>query len=184
MKKFEQLKRLYDTICRVYSSADVDSEMYIAGITSDFDRLFELCWKTIKEYMQEEGFHAAKSGSPKAIIKLAYQQEIVDEEIWLDMLDDRNDDAHLYNESAARSYAARISREYLSEVKNLIDHFVPLIQEEPDAIVKVPDSFLLAKKNSGLDYDKFLEKVKKENGFSGDHEVFLRWDEIKGRYLP
>lgn len=55
-----------------------DSKMYLSAITADFDRLFELCWKTLKEYLdKEKGMREAKSGSPKDIIKLAYHQEMI-----------------------------------------------------------------------------------------------------------
>lgn len=182
MKKFEQLKRLYSTINRVYGKQD-DSEMYISGLTSDFDRLFELSWKTLKEYLFSQGFKEAKSGSPKSIIKLAYQQGLLDGVIWIDMLDDRNDDAHLYNESEARSYAARIHRLYLPEVQKVIDCLLPVIPEETEVLVEIPDDFLLAKKRSGLDYDEFLTKVKTDNGFSDDSDVFLNWDKVKNKYI-
>lgn len=182
MRKFEQLKRLYSTINRVYGKQE-DSEMYISGLTSDFDRLFELSWKTLKEYLFNQGFKEAKSGSPKSIIKLAYQQGLLDGIIWIDMLDDRNDDAHLYNESEARSYAARIHRLYLPEIKKVIDYLLQVIPEDMEELIKIPDDFLLAKRESGLDYDEFLIKVKTDNGFSDDNEVFSNWDKIKNRYF-
>ena len=52
MKKFEQLKRLYKTINGYLNPYDFSDEM-ISGLTADFDRLFELSWKTLKEYMQD-----------------------------------------------------------------------------------------------------------------------------------
>ncbi len=57
MKKFEQMKKLYKTI-----SAYIDySDAVISGTTADFDRLFELSWKTLKEYLHGQlGISEAK----------------------------------------------------------------------------------------------------------------------------
>ena len=41
MKKFEQAKRLYKTMIDEYS-VHSNTKVFISGITSDFDRLFEL----------------------------------------------------------------------------------------------------------------------------------------------
>ena len=38
------------------------------------------------------------------------------EDFWIKLLADRNDDAHHYNESSARTYAARIERGYLGKI--------------------------------------------------------------------
>ena len=53
MKKFEQLKRLYRTITGYMDPYDFSDAM-ISGLIADFDRLFELSWKTLKEYMQND----------------------------------------------------------------------------------------------------------------------------------
>lgn len=184
MKRFEQVKRLYTTIMKEYMRAP-DSKLFISGITSDFDRLFELCWKTLKEYLlKEKEMSAARTGSPKDIIKLAYQQGLIeDEKYWLQLLSDRNDDAHHYNESAARSYAARIQRDYLSGIGKFIESLSKLIPEEPEILFDVPDDFIKASKAANLYYDEFLKKVMKENNCDSDLEVFKIWDTIKYQYL-
>ncbi len=183
MKKFEQLKSLFSTMKRVYAISS-DSEMYVSGITSDFDRLFELCWKTLKEYLKSAGFQGAKTGSPRDIIKLAYREGLVnDGDFWLEMLEERNDDSHHYNESSARSYAAKIEWDYLPFIQNFISDMVKLIPEEKDILIKIPKSFLEAKAASGLRYDRFLDKVLKENGFESELELFENWDLIKDQYV-
>ena len=183
MRKFEQMKSLYHTISKVYKDSS-DSEMYVSGLTADFDRLFELGWKTLKEYLKTEGISSAKSGSPKLILKLAFQQGLIkDEDIWLNMLDDRNDDTHLYSESSARSYVSRIERDYLPVMDAFISDLKTMIPDDPQCLVKIPESFLKARKISGMRYDEFLDKVKKENGFASDTEVFVKWDTVKSRYL-
>lgn len=184
MKKFEQMKKLYNTMANEYA-VHSDSNIFLSGITSDFDRLFELSWKTLKEYLQkEQEIKAAQTGSPKDILKLAYQQGLInDENLWLRMLTDRNDDAHHYNESTARSYAARIEREYLNRMAQFITEMSDLIPAEESTLLSVPDSFLEAVKKSGMYYDEFLAKVKQENLFESDLELFEKWEIIKQKYF-
>ncbi len=60
MKKFEQMKKLYKTISAYIDPYDY-SDAVISGTTADFDRLFELSWKTLKEYLHGQlGISEAK----------------------------------------------------------------------------------------------------------------------------
>lgn len=184
MKKFEQVKRLYHTMCDEYNHYSND-KIFVSAITADFDRLFELCWKSLKEYLLKNKYIAeARSGSPKDILKLAYRENLIHDEImWLQLLADRNDDSHHYNESAARSYAARIVRDYIPKIGSFIEDMSNYIPEESGILVNVPDDFIKACDLSGMFYDEFLHKVKIENGCATDLEVFEKWDHMKEKYL-
>lgn len=183
MKKFEQLKALYHTMNMIYSTPS-DSKMYVSAITADFDRLFELSWKTLKAYLADSGYKAASTGSPRDIIKLAYRNNLVNNgDFWLKMLKDRNDDSHQYSESSARSYVSRIRRDYLPFIAKFIHDLSVLIPEEPDILVEVPESFLAAREESGLEYDEFLNRVMRENDLNSELEIFEEWERIKDHYL-
>ncbi len=184
MKKYEQLKRLYQTINGYMKPYDFSDQM-VSALTADFDRLFELSWKTLKEYMQNDLMILdAKTGSPREIIKLAYREQLIhDEELWISILKDRNDDTHHYKNSAAVLYTGRITEKYLDVIKKLIDTLSELIPTETVFDFKVPDSFVEAVKNSGFSLDSFVEKVKTENHFMSEDEIFIRWDTIKNKYL-
>ena len=108
MKKFEQLKKAFSSF-KVDYNQHSDDRVYVSGITADFDRIFELTWKTLKEYISTElAIPEAKSGSPRTILKLAYKEGIITDEVsWLNMLADRNDDTHHYNEALVRAYVSR-----------------------------------------------------------------------------
>lgn len=183
MKKFEQLKRLYKTMTGYMKPYDFSDEM-LSGLTADFDRLFELSWKTLKEYMQNDLMMLdAKTGSPREIIKLAYRENLIDdEELWINMLKDRNDDAHHYKNSAAVLYMGRIIDRYMNVIKKLIDVLSEFIPAEALPDFKVPESFVNAVKKSGMSLDSFVQKVKNENSFGRDEDIFLYWDRIKEKY--
>lgn len=85
----------------------------------------EIC---TEEGIDQLGISAAKTGSPKAIIKLAYSEHLIDnEDTWIRLVNDRNDDAHIYSESAARAYASRIIRDYMPFIEEHVSKLQQLI---------------------------------------------------------
>lgn len=119
MKKYDN----YRTHLRVLERADqekLDNEFIISGIIDKFSIQFELGWKMMKELLAYEGSSAAATGSPRSIIKEAYTvYPFFDGDIWLDMLKDRNDMAHIYDGSAARELVGRILKEYIPQFVEL-----------------------------------------------------------------
>ena len=183
MKKFEQLKRLYNSIIN-YSDPNDFSDKMVSAITADFDRLFELSWKTIKEYLYtEKMMREAKTGSPKQILKLAFQEGLIsDEEAWLDMLRDRNDDTHHYKHSSAILYMSRINDYYMPYIHSFIDIMEQYIPNEDIPSDRIPTGFLTAWKASHMPMDEFALKIKTEQGFGSVDDVFINWEDIKNCY--
>lgn len=180
MKKFEYMKRLYSTL-RGYINPYDTSDVVVSGTTADFDRLFELSWKTLKEYLYNWlGIPDAKSGSPKLIISLAYKEGLINNElVWLDMLRYRNDDTHHYNMSNALIYIGEIDCLFLDEIRQLIETLKPLIPEEEINSNKVPESLMDYCKEQGISLACVLEYLKKRYGYASNEDVYLNWDNLK-----
>ena len=180
MKKFEYMKRLYSTL-RSYINPYDTSDVVVSGTTADFDRLFELSWKTLKEYLYDWlGIPDAKSGSPKLIISLAYKEGLINNElVWLDMLRYRNDDTHHYNMSNALVYIGEIDCLFLDEIRQLIETLKPLIPEEKINSNKVPESLMDYCKEQGISLACVLEYLKKRYGYASNEDVYLNWDNLK-----
>ena len=123
MKKFDN----YKSNLRVLTTAreqDLSNEFIIGGIIDKFFIQFELGWKVLKELLIYEGVAVAKSGSPREIIKEAYRfYSCMEESVWLDMLAQRNNMAHIYDEAAARKLA-----------DDVINRFVPAFQALQESI--------------------------------------------------
>ena len=177
MRKYEQMKRLYSSIMNYLNPLDC-SELYVAAITSDFDRLFELSWKTLKEYMQIDlGIQKARTGSPKEILGLACQQLLLhDSKMWYDMHRDRNDDAHVYNLLVAYDYKNKIERVYLQAINELIQDLQDLIPSEDGQLpVKPPVSFTLHVLSSNLKMEDAINTYC--NRFDVEvQELYDNWD--------
>lgn len=115
MKKYDN----YVSHLHVLKQADkeqLDNAFIISGIIDKFSIQFELGWKVLKELLAYEGSSAAATGSPRGIIKEAYAvYPFFDGELWLDMLKDRNDMAHIYDGNAAEELVERILSCYIPE---------------------------------------------------------------------
>ncbi len=177
MKKYEQAKRLLKTLDDYRNPEDFSDEM-ISAVTADFDRLFELTWKFLKEYLQHTlMIRAADTGSPRDILKLAYRENLIhNEEDWINILKDRNDDTHLYNRGAAVLYVSRINDDYLDIIRGCLEDFKELIPEEELPDSKIKESFFEQWKESGLKMDDFVERIRVEKGFATKREVIDNWE--------
>lgn len=95
---------------------DLNNEFIISGIIDKFSLQFELGWKVLKELLLYEGVSAGKTGSPREIIKAAYQTfDFIHEEVWLSMLKERNDTSHIYDGNAAKKLVKKILEDYIGE---------------------------------------------------------------------
>jgi len=113
MKKFDNYRKNLDVLRRS-DQQDLNNEFIISGIIDKFSIQFELGWKVLKELLTYEGIDAAKTGSPREIIKQAYQYyPCIEEDVWLEMLRDRNDATHIYNEEAAQQLVEKILHQYI-----------------------------------------------------------------------
>ena len=82
------------------------------GMIQRFEFSFELAWKSLKEYMAEQG--VADLQFPKQVLQEAYAAGLIDHEaIWLEMLRARNSMSHIYDDMLAAQIADRIQHTFL-----------------------------------------------------------------------
>ena len=81
-----------------------------AGLIQFFEISFELAWKTLKDYLEEEGFTV---NSPRDAIKQAFNVGLLEDgHIWIDALKDRNLTVHTYEEKIAIAVEQKIRSSY------------------------------------------------------------------------
>ena len=125
MRKYDNFTKALDNLHEGAKLRPPYTIVEQTGITGLFEICFEQSWKLIKAVLEYNGREGSKSGSPRGIIKLAYQCGMInDEENWLDLLSTRNILAHTYSNEDALKAIGKIKSSYLAlfdELKRVID---------------------------------------------------------------
>lgn len=129
MKKFDNYISNLEILQKA-ENEDLENEFIISGIIYKFFVQFEFSWKVLKELLRYEGKSAAGSGSPRKILKAAYElYDFMDEDIWLEMLKSRNDMTHIYDGEAAKRLVNHILYSYIPEFIKLRDNILEAYED-------------------------------------------------------
>jgi nucleotidyltransferase substrate binding protein (TIGR01987 family) len=110
MKKSELLGQLEHAYNRLQDALRIslEQEPAIDGTIQRFEFTFELTWKVLKAYLEDQGI---SSYSPKTCLKEAFKIGwIKNEEGWLILLQARNMTSHVYNEQMAMDIYKEIKK--------------------------------------------------------------------------
>ncbi len=89
------------------------------GVIQRFEFTFELLWKTLRLFLLDEGIITK---SPKESLKEGFKFGLIkDEEIFLDMLEDRNQTSHIYSDEVSAEIFKRIKTRYLDPLKRILN---------------------------------------------------------------
>jgi nucleotidyltransferase substrate binding protein (TIGR01987 family) len=89
------------------------------SVIQRFEFAYELGWKTLKDWLQDQGVQAA---TPKQALGAAFESRLIaDLAGWSDIHEMRNLTSHLYDEDKAKEVAEFISRRGLSLFKTLTE---------------------------------------------------------------
>jgi nucleotidyltransferase substrate binding protein (TIGR01987 family) len=118
-QRFENFEKAFFLLRDVFLEKEYFSNLEKEGIVQRFEFTFELAWKTIKDYLESTGLEIATI-TPKNIIKEAFSAKIImDGEIWIDMLEKRNDVFDDYSEIAFSKTVKTIQIDYLKVLNDL-----------------------------------------------------------------
>ena len=119
--KFEKLQKALRALEIIYLKPNEPDRSNIDATIQRFEFTFELCWKFLKDFFSEKG---VSLNYPKEVIQEAFRIGIInDENLWLQMLEDRNLTSHTYDEELADEIFQRI-KVYTPEIRRLCDFIV------------------------------------------------------------
>ena len=82
----------------------LEQEAVQDSLIKRFEYTLEVAWKICKKHLEEEGFAEAVTGSPKSIIRLAAQRNLISNpEAWFNYLQFRQDTSHDYSSDKAET---------------------------------------------------------------------------------
>ena len=113
---YKALKRLEEALKK-----DISDDIIIDGIIQRFEFTFELAWKVMKLYLEDQGI-LDEALAPRSTIRCAFKLKlIIDGDIWIEMMLDRNRTSHMYDEETAVNIVNLVKEKYIIEFNKLKD---------------------------------------------------------------
>lgn len=115
-KAFNRLRAAIETVKK-----DPDNELLQCGLIHTYEFSIELAWKTLKDFLEEEGFMVQ---SPKSVVRQAYQSAYIDNvDDWIKALNDRNLTVHTYDDALAAEVLKDINERYFFMLEAFYNDF-------------------------------------------------------------
>ena len=95
-----------------------NQEVYQMALVQAFEMAIELSWKTLRDYLQNQGYFDIKNG--KQAIRQAFQDGMVsDSENWMEAIDLRNATSHLYDPAVFNKIIVFLDRCFVTLLRDL-----------------------------------------------------------------
>jgi nucleotidyltransferase substrate binding protein (TIGR01987 family) len=116
-QRFSNFEKAFHTLERTVA-IEHPSEAERGGLIQFFEMAFELAWKTLKDYLEADGFQV---NSPRDVLKQAFQSGIIqDDHAWIEALHDRDLALLIYEEEIALNLERLIRNKYYPLLSCLI----------------------------------------------------------------
>lgn len=123
-QRFQNFEKAYEVFGRRKADYEKDSgnESHQMSFIQAYEILFELSWKTMKDYLENEGYDDVENA--KKTIRQAFQDEIIrDAEGWMESLEKRNSTSHTYNPAILIEIVEFIDKAFSPNVRDLYHFF-------------------------------------------------------------
>ena len=118
-QRFDNLQSAYQRLQHAIevNEQTPDNDLIQMALIKAFEMTFELSWKTMKDYLNYNGIDVKL---PREVIKQAFANDIiVNGQLWMGMLEDRNLMAHTYDEARAIKAVNHICQHYIAGLNDL-----------------------------------------------------------------
>lgn len=113
-------KALSQLLKGIDENRDTNTDLIKEGIIQRFEFTHELAWKVMKDYLEYEGFHNI-TGSRSAT-KEAFNKGLISQgQIWMDMIESRNNTVHAYDIEILEREYKKITTEYCVLLKDFAE---------------------------------------------------------------
>lgn len=105
------------------------NELEEQGLIQSFEYTHELAWNTLKDFLESRG-NKEIFGS-KDTTRQAFKLNLIEKgEVWMDMIQSRNETSHTYNEEVSKRISANIIKRYYPEFVRLEKKLKELAKKE------------------------------------------------------
>ncbi len=114
-KRFQSYKRSLEALSEA-RERDMEDSFVLSGTSAKFSITFDLAWKTMKDILIE---HYAiidfVAGSPREVLKKAFQAGMISGDEWIQMLEIRNQLTHDYDGEIVKTHCQTIVQTYINK---------------------------------------------------------------------
>jgi nucleotidyltransferase substrate binding protein (TIGR01987 family) len=111
-QRFSNYKKALAQLTKFIDKGELN-ELEKQGLIQAFEYTHELAWNVLKDYLQEQGIQNI-TGS-KDSVRSAFKVGLIEDgESWMDMIKDRNQTVHTYNEATAEAIITNIQTRFFA----------------------------------------------------------------------
>ena len=128
-KRFESFKNSLHSLqeARV---RDLTDSFVLSGTSAKFSITFDLSWKVMKDILvQHYAIIGFVTGSPREVLREAFQANMIQGDEWMEMLKIRNQLAHDYDGIIVKEHCQSIVQIYISKFEQFEEYVEKLLPE-------------------------------------------------------
>ena len=116
-KRFESYKKSLASLAEA-RQRDLTDSFVLSGTSAKFCITFDLAWKVMKDILvQHYAITNFVSGSPREVLRTAFQADLITGDQWLDMLKIRNELSHDYDGEIVAQHCQTIIHHYVDTLQ-------------------------------------------------------------------
>lgn len=129
MRRFESFRNSLNSLAEA-RERDMSDSFVLSGTGAKFSITFDLAWKVMKDilvqYYAITGFVA---GSPREVLRAAFQAQMIEGDEWMEILKVRNQLAHDYDGVILEASCQAIVNVYIPKFYELLEKVEKLLEE-------------------------------------------------------
>lgn len=132
IQRFDNFKRAFARLREASEMAEQRglSDLERQGLIQSFEFTHELAWNTFKDFLGARGSSAKLYGS-RDTTRAAFAAELIEDgEVWMKMIEHRNESSHTYNDDVAGKIMAAVQTHYVPAFEAFERRFLVLEKEE------------------------------------------------------
>lgn len=111
--RFESYKNSLAALSGI-KTRDLTDTFVLSGAGAKFNITFDLAWKVMKDIIiQEFAIVNFPKGSPREVLRKAFECDLICDDRWMEMLSDRNNLTHDYDGEIVNEVCKRLIESYL-----------------------------------------------------------------------
>lgn len=112
-KRFESFSNSLNALAEA-KTRDLTDSFVVSGIGAKFSITLDLAWKTMKDIiLQHYMISGFATGSPREVLRKAFELNLISDDIWMEMLKVRNEFTHDYDGTIVEKYCKIIVETYI-----------------------------------------------------------------------